>query len=360
MREEPAGDPSYIASMSDTDEIDASKRRNKSSYTPRHPIPTVKDYWEEKGDRRAKAQNKVAQHGDIQSDQKGHQIPAQHEGGVQVGAEEQNESRQDQIGAGGLSQEDQANAQDVTEDTSEAIAGAQDPKMSRKTMQKRKDDRAEREVTDPVTHLPVIVHDMTADDFKNVPKNEPRVGSDHKTMTGVDAVSKSTSSLQDESREVQQSHAALEQLFPPPNFRVARAELIRLYHVAFTVGLGLIVVALAILFVLERLLGVSETIQSSIIRRHSSGNIASTMVLLGAGLGLGSLIVIGTRQWVESKIKAIWETELWEAERQEGKRMQGTKACQSPEWLNALLTSVWPLINPDLFTSLADTLEVRH
>ena len=33
------------------------------------------------------------------------------------------------------------------------------------------------------------------------------------------------------------------------------------------------------------------------------------------------------------------------------------RETETVAWLNALLGSVWPLINPDLFISLADTLE---
>ncbi|KAF2237547.1 hypothetical protein EV356DRAFT_378419 [Viridothelium virens] len=343
--------------MSDDDDTKGRKRRPRDPYTSRHPIPTVQDYREEKEHRRARAQAGATDHGIVQSNERNDKGPEWQQGDGQAGAMAHEKSEQGEAGMAGLSQEDQVKAQDVTEDTSEAVTGAQDPRESRKTMQKRKDERAEREVTDPVTHLPVIVHDMTAGDFKNIPKNEQPVGADHRTATGVDAASKSTGSLEDEAREAQQNHIGMERAFPPPNFDATRAELIRLYYLAFNIGIGLIVVALLSLFVLDKVVGFSELVQSSIIGRPSSGNIASSIIILGLGIGLGSVIVLGMHQWIETKVSAIWETELWEAERQEGKRLQGTKASESPQWLNGLLASVWPLINPDLFTSLADTLE---
>ena len=347
--------------MSDNDDIETSKRRHADSYTPHHPIPTIQNYRQEKEHRRVKAQEEVGQHGAMHNDRDKDEVSMEQQYlDRQSGADNQGQSYLDEADTADLPQEDQAKAKDVTEDTSQAITGGEDPKQSRKLMQKRKDDRAEREVTDPVTHLPVLVHDMTNGDFENVPKNEPPVSSDHRTMTDIDATSKSTESLQQEARETQQSHSGLQRLFPPPNFDAARAELIRLYQSAFTIGLGLIIGALVVLLLIEKLSGFSQTIQSSIVRHQSSGNFAFAVILLGVGLGLGSLIMFGMRQWVENKVKAIWETELWEAERQDEKHMQGKKASESPHWLNALLASIWPLINPDLFTSLADTLEVSN
>ncbi|KAI9700546.1 MAG: hypothetical protein M1820_006700 [Bogoriella megaspora] len=343
--------------MSGHNDTEETERRHLHAYTPRHRIPNIQSYRQEKEQRRAKANEEETHIAEPSAqEQENESRPGQQER-----SDEHNDDQEDKIqgesGIEGLSKEDKAKAQEVTEDTSQALTGSQDAKESRKTMQKRKDERAQREVTDPVTHLPVVIHDMTANDFKDIPKNESPVGSDHRTITGVGGASKSTTSLQDEAYEQQGSHSNMEKLFPPPNFDVARAELIRLYQRAFTVGLGLIIVALTFLLVLERSFTVSEYVSRSMPHRRVSGILASTFVIVGIGLGLGFLIVIGVRQWVENKVREIWETELWEAERQQSKKFEGTKASESPQWLNALLASIWPLINPDLFTSLADILE---
>ncbi|KAI9668177.1 MAG: hypothetical protein M1821_000997 [Bathelium mastoideum] len=342
--------------MSDNEDVETSRRRYRDPYTPRHQIPTIQDYRAEKEHRRAKAEEDGPQHRPDQYNKENHPpIDQQHD--AQESVETQAQDPQNEIEIADASSEDGTKAQNVVEDTSEAATGAQDPKQSRKMMHKRKDDRAEREVTDPVTHLPVMVHDMTSSDIKNVPKNEPTGDSDHRTMTGPDAASKSMTSLRDEAHEAQQSHTRIAQLFPPPSFDATRSELVRLYQKAFTIGLGLITVALSVLLIIDKLFGFSESFQSSITQHRSFNSVISATILVGTGLCLGFLILFGMRQWVENKVRAIWETELWEAERQKGKRIQATNESASAQWLNGLLSSVWPLINPDLFTSLADTLE---
>ena len=47
----------------------------------------------------------------------------------------------------------------------------------------------------------------------------------------------------------------------------------------------------------------------------------------------------------------------WEAARIQEQQTADSPIPESTQWLNSLLSSVWSLINPDLFTSLADTLE---
>jgi hypothetical protein len=44
-------------------------------------------------------------------------------------------------------------------DTPQSVAAELDPRQKRKSMKQRKEDHAGREVTDPVTHLPVTIHD---------------------------------------------------------------------------------------------------------------------------------------------------------------------------------------------------------
>jgi hypothetical protein len=48
---------------------------------------------------------------------------------------------------------------------------------------------------------------------------------------------------------------------------------------------------------------------------------------------------------------------IWEIERQSEREKADAHTPESTQWLNSLLASVWPLVNPDLFKSLADTLE---
>jgi Ca2+-dependent lipid-binding protein len=50
--------------------------------------------------------------------------------------------------------------------------------------------------------------------------------------------------------------------------------------------------------------------------------------------------------------------EVWQAERKRGQKLAKSQTAESTQWLNSLFASVWPLINPDLFMSISDTLEV--
>ena len=66
-----------------------------------------------------------------------------------------------------------------------------------KSKQSKKKERAKREVTDPITHLPVTIHDFTDDALKDVDYNDPPSGTTAKTATGLSAKSKSEEELQD-------------------------------------------------------------------------------------------------------------------------------------------------------------------
>jgi Ca2+-dependent lipid-binding protein len=37
-----------------------------------------------------------------------------------------------------------------------------------------------------------------------------------------------------------------------------------------------------------------------------------------------------------------------------------TQTAESTQWLNSIMSSIWPLVNPDLFNSITDTLEVFY
>ncbi|KAK5093629.1 hypothetical protein LTR16_007510, partial [Cryomyces antarcticus] len=135
----------------------------------------------------------------------------------------------------------------------------------------------------------------------------------------------------------------MERLFPPPAFDSARTELVRIYQLALTVGLGLVGTVVMLLFVVEKILGFGRTL--------------SAILVLVVGLGLGLVVIRGLQGWVANKVKEVWEDEVWDAERQKGDETANSPTPESTQWLNSVLASIWPLVNPDLFTSLADTLE---
>jgi Ca2+-dependent lipid-binding protein len=66
------------------------------------------------------------------------------------------------------------------------------------------------------------------------------------------------------------------------------------------------------------------------------------------------------RQWVDNKIKNVWDVEIWQAEKDQGRKVAKTQTAESTQWLNSIMSSIWPLVNPDLFNSITDTLEVIY
>ena len=72
----------------------------------------------------------------------------------------------------------------------EKATSAADPRQKRKAMKHNKRDDGGREVTDPVTHLPLVIRDSTEKDLKRAPENIPAPGTEKRTATGLDGASK--------------------------------------------------------------------------------------------------------------------------------------------------------------------------
>ena len=243
---------------------------------------------------------------------------------------------------------------DNPKDTIQSAAAELDPRQKRKHMKHLKRDNAGREVTDPVTHLPVIIHDSTSKELRTVPENEPTPESGPRTSTSSRGNSKSESQLQKETEEEQAGHRGMEKLFPPPNFDAAREKLANVYRLALTVGLGSLCTVLLLI-----LLGLHIFTNT---RNKTSGIswlylLLSSSILLAVGLAVGGGLVWGLEDWIRIRVQNIWDEEVWEAARIAEEETAESPTPESTQWLNSLLSSIWSLINPDLFTSLADTLE---
>lgn len=242
---------------------------------------------------------------------------------------------------------------------SQAAASHSDPREKRKAMKHMKRDDGGREVTDPVTHLPIIIHDSTGKDLKKAPENEPAAGSGHRTETGLTGASKSDSQLDEETREAQEGHGMMQRLFPPPNFDQTQSEMMRTYRFAATIGIGSAVICATLVLVAAQLLSLTGS------QRQEDGSGKWRMVFIPASITVtlsalfGGLVVWGVGEWLNKRVQEIWEDAVWDSSRaSEGREIEDhDKIPESTQWLNALFASVWPLINPDLFTSLADTLE---
>lgn len=234
----------------------------------------------------------------------------------------------------------------------ETVASTYDPKAKRKAMKKTKRSGGGREVTDPVTHLPIVIHDQTDKDLDNAPENEPEPGQNHRTATGLSGASKNDGDLDWERNHAQQVHNGMQKTFPPPQSERVKGELVAVYQMALFAALG----ATSILIMLAMLVlrGPSAhwpgwTITGTALRLLAVG---------GFGLlAVGAVLTVG--QWLSSKTQEIFDDEVWDAARREERDTVGddSELPESTQWLNSFLSSVWPLINPDLFSSLVDMIE---
>ena len=249
----------------------------------------------------------------------------------------------------------------------EEAAAHTDPKKKRKAMQRNKRDDGGREVTDPITHLPLVIRDSTEKDLKRASENEPTPGSNHRSGTGFSESSKSPSQLQTEQDELQDDFDGMRKMFPPPAFDDTRAGLTRVYQSALTtalsivVGLSAVVISLLLFMISTSGNTVTETKSwlSNEQGKNSSWLYLVLVIVTLVVFVVGFAVIVLVRGWLAKKVQAIWEDEVWDAARVEehNSTQSGGRLPESVAWMNSLLSSVWPLINPDLFTSLADMLE---
>ena len=325
--------------MSGQDDTDI-ERRHKAPYTGHHQIPTIKRFREEKEARKAEAED-YGEH--------------------QQGAGAKEDKELDGYAAQNGHQKEGAGEEEDAEpaiDTSQVDAAATDPRARRKELKHRKDDRAEREVTDPVTHLPVKIQDLTSDELKEVPENDEPFGATTETATGVSNKKKTGKQLHAESKDLQNSHDSMRALFPPPNYDSVKQELAYINKLGVTVGLAGTAAILVLAASLEKLLKFEKFAGATLDRDKPRWITGLAIWLLFAAVTVGAIgaLILGVRDWITKRIDSLWDNEIWDANG-ESQRASMVRETETVAWLNALLSSVWPLVNPDLFTSLADTLE---
>lgn len=380
--------------MEGQEDTEDARRSYKAPYTNKHHIPTIGKYREEKARRQdeagaeleddeddaglSKTQAALATYKQIRqgvtgSDEvKGKPVyPTVNQNVLADGEPPQQQKEQaetsksdEQDGSDGDSdsaddndddaevEEEEAEAENAPKDTTED-SSTRDPKERRKELKKgrRKNKRAPREVTDPVTHLPATIHDFTNNDIKRTPQNEPPAGSVPHTSTGLSNKSKDETQLTKEEADVQGVHDGMEKLFPPPEWENARREIIKTYDTSSKATLLALTVVLLGALPLQEYFNFPNGIKNATIRYTCK----ILYPLLAVGFAWGSNYLV--RGWTANKIHDAWENEIWEAERHKGRKFASSQSPESTQWLNSLFASVWPLINPDLFTSLSDTLE---
>ncbi|KAF2098498.1 hypothetical protein NA57DRAFT_39057 [Rhizodiscina lignyota] len=367
--------------MEGQEDVEESRRKYKAPYTQKHPIPTVQHYREEKARRRADSGEEgrgeeddvgpsktrtvietyqKIRHGIVGGDRGDgrEEYPAVNQnaaGQAEAGDAEEEDEREDE--GDEQDEEDKPDPQQAgpdssaeVKDTSETVSNP-DPKARRKEAKHSKDSRAEREVTDPVTHLPVMIHDFTGKDLKRVPSNEKTPGSTLRSATGLSAKGKDEKQLAEEESEGKGVHEGMERLFPPPDWESAKEELTRIFSLASTAGMLVVFGAMLAAYPLQEVFGFPHSIKNTWIRR------AYKVLYPLVAIGLGWVANTAVKGWAAYKMKDVWDNEVWEAERRQGRKFAESQTPESTQWLNSLFASIWPLINPDLFTSLADTLE---
>jgi Ca2+-dependent lipid-binding protein len=355
--------------MSGVEDVDAQRKNYKRPHNAHNPIPTVQKYREEKQRRHEEygTTDGVDNYNEpSRRDRLGDAVNVFRHGRDEGEANDGNgpypvtnknlpqdlEMAEDHAGKLKSTKKEQRSQDqldgDSVEDTTQGNLASSDPKQARKDMKKFKADGTEREVTDPVTHLTIKIHDFTDQELKSTAENPPPPGYEPRTRTGTDAINKSDEHLEEEAQESQDAHTAMEVLFPPPDFDRTRSEITTVYMQAVTVGVGVAAVSLMLI----------NTIFWS--TRHRTGWTRQFLKIaeLGAMLATSGAIILFMRQWSENKIKNVWDAEVWQAERKQGQKLAKTQTAESTQWLNQLFASIWPLVNPDLFMSISDTLEV--
>ena len=207
-------------------------------------------------------------------------------------------------------------------------------------------------MTDPVTHLSITIHDQTEKDLKAAPENNPQPGEHHFTATGPQGVFKSDEELRIEKSKSQKGINGMQRLFPPPDIEYTKKELAAIYERAVKIGLGSISTLSMALFLIPSIFVPPER-KWSLLPHWSTALSATLFLVLGGG------IAVGMGKWVRKKSADVFEDELWDAARREEQAIvdDEDELPESVQWLNSLMASIWPLVNPDLFASLVDQIE---
>jgi hypothetical protein len=324
--------------MSGVDDTAQHRRNFKAPYTPHNPIPTIQQYREEQKERRGEEDRSSKEKAQAayrswkgEGSQGGEVYPTDEVTDDRDGNDNDNDNdNDDDEGQGNY---DSAGSLDTGDpdsslrDTSEATAAISDPKDRRKALKKRKG--GEREVTDPVTHLPITIHDFTNEDLNNTPENlpAPRALEDDE--------------LDDHDGAQRRSHRSMQNLFPPPDYDAVRQQIAQTQTTALTIGLAAVFTAVAGLLAVEKMF--ASQMHNGLFRGSLIG--CALLATLSSGF-----VVWCVHTWTEKKVNAIWDRETWEAERQRGHARAKKDTPESTQWLCELLSSVWPLVNPDLFT----------
>ena len=332
--------------MSDHDNFDttAGNRAATAPYTSHHPVPNIQKY-EEQLQHRKELENGDSSNGTPEQSGNAPPYTSENRNAEEPAASDGNPQAADH----GRHNDTEEGDQDSKKQggTQESPVTAQDPKQKRKNIKHRKADGGGRVVTDPVTHLPVTIHDSTEKELKNVPENYPPAGSEPRSST---TASKDESQLHKEKDEAEREHEGIHKLFPPPEFQPIKEQITNLYSRVIVIGLCASALTSIATFYISHWM-------SKYGPKSYASFIMSTFLIPLSGLALGGAFLWVLQGWLRRKVDGIWDDEIWEASKAQEHRLIDSPTPESTQWLNSILSSVWPLVDPDLFTSLADMLE---
>ncbi|KAK6532548.1 hypothetical protein TWF281_006733 [Arthrobotrys megalospora] len=319
-------------------------RRYGEPYTTQHPVPNIRDYKERLQDRSKNESvptTPLAGPRDQMASGGQHTPPEtptydsfdrNEEGGpagqLQTSQEEspknledsQNRPRNDSSAREPMSTS--SLLQDPTNEDSER-------KYQEATPPRREARLKVREVTDPVTHLPVNIHDFTTNELQQV-----QHGDDGST----------TKDMPDEKDEVkwsQERHDSLEGLIEN---ELRQDQQRPQWSTSFkVVPFGLVIAGAVISSIVEYAL-------ASFAAIPSDNTFTEICTKLAIGSILGVIIVVIAQKFTHEPAPP-------HARESKETNISQRQLPETAAWLNNTLSSVWPLVNPDLFVSLADMLE---
>ncbi|KAK6501411.1 hypothetical protein TWF481_009251 [Arthrobotrys musiformis] len=189
-----------------------------------------------------------------------------------------------------------------------------------------------REVTDPVTHLPVNIHDFTSNELEQV-KSQSDEGAGNRITDEKDEINWS-----------QKRHDSLKALIDNELLKTSQESFSPM--VFNTIAFGLIIAGVVVNSAVDYTF-------TSLVMPESNNALLKVLTTLAIASILGFAIIIITQQYSEE----LFPTPAPAMRESEEKSISQKQLPETAAWLNNTLSSVWPLVNPDLFISLADMLE---
>ncbi|EPS38137.1 hypothetical protein H072_8155 [Dactylellina haptotyla CBS 200.50] len=322
-----------------------SPHRFGEPYTTHHRVPNIHDYKEQLHDREKRSSvpgtplevdtsatnsTSSAQHTPPETPTDGYFEP-QNEADVDTDTQKQSSSKsssskkQSGRGRGDSSAREPMSTSELLRKTAGQDAQSKDADGSTADAQPKSHGKPHlrvREVTDPVTHLPVDIHDFTTFELEEV-RNDDQSSKQMQEEDGVEWSQKRHDSLEglieEELRLDQQQGSESQSTWKTFGFILA----------GILIGSG---------------------VEYLYARPKGGDGGTGFMIKLAATLIIGLLVNFLLN-------KSAPRAEITHAREAKEKDISQKQQPETAAWLNNTLSSVWPLVNPDLFVSLSDMLE---